>query len=102
MASKTSIDSDDSSLGRIDVSSIAPPQIVSSLKSMVMKAEGLFDRKVQLFEDMDGEVLMDDNDHISFQALAYPGHVEDEPIAITFSQNTIFSREIKGMVTWGK
>lgn len=100
VASKTSIDSDDSSLGRIDVSSIAPPQIVSSLKSMVMKAEGLFDRKVQLFEDMDGEVLMDDNDHISFQALAYPGHVEDEPIAITFSQNTIFSREIKGMVTW--
>ena len=102
MASKTSFDSDDPSLGRVDVASIAPPQLVSSLSSVVMKSEGLFDRKVQLFEDMDGEVLMNDNDHISFQAQAYPGHVEDEPIAITFSQNTIFSKEIKGLVTWGK
>lgn len=100
VASKTSFDSDDSSLGRIDVSSIPPPRMVSLLGSMVMKAEGLFDRKVQLFEDMDGELLMNDDDHISFQTEAYPGHVEDEPIAITFGQNTIFTKEIKGMIKW--
>ena len=82
LASKTSFDSEDSSLGCIDTLSIPPPQTVSSLSSRVMKAEGFVTRTVQLFQDMDGEVPMTDNDHLPLQAQAYPGHLEDEPITI--------------------
>jgi hypothetical protein len=82
LASKMSFDPEDSSLGRIDTHSIAPPQTVSSIRSQVMKVEGFVNRIVELFQDMDGEVLMTDNDHLPLQAQAYPGHLEDEPITI--------------------
>ena len=51
-----------------------------------MKLEGFVDRNVQLFQDMDGEVLMNDNVHLPLQAQVYPGHDEDEPITIVCSQ----------------
>ncbi|EDR05864.1 uncharacterized protein LACBIDRAFT_329317 [Laccaria bicolor S238N-H82] len=86
MTSKTSFDPDDSSLGHINTLSIAPPQTVSSLRSQIVKAEGIADRKIQLFGDMDGEVPMNDNDHLTFRAQVYPGHVEDEPITLVCSQ----------------
>ena len=88
LASKTSFDSEDSSLGRIETLSIPPPQTVSSLSFHVMKAEGFVTRTVQLFQDMDGEVLMTDNDHLPFQAQAYPGHLVDEPITIVCGQES--------------
>jgi hypothetical protein len=86
LASKTSFDSEDSSLGRIETLSIPPPQTASSLSFQIMKAEGFVARTVQLFQDMDGEVPMTDNDHLPLQAQAYPGHLEDEPITIVCGQ----------------
>ncbi|KIK02072.1 hypothetical protein K443DRAFT_542968 [Laccaria amethystina LaAM-08-1] len=86
LASKMSFDPEDSSLGRIDTHSIAPPQTVSSLSFQVMKAEGFVTRTVHVYQDMDGEVLMTDNDHLPLQAQAYPGHDEDEPVTIVCSQ----------------
>ena len=54
-----------------------------------MKAEGLVHQNIQLFEDMDGEVPMNDNDaHISFQTQVYPGHDEDHPITVVCSQQS--------------
>ena len=51
-----------------------------------MKAEGFDPRAAQLYQDMDGEVPMIGNDHLSLQAKAYPGHLEDEPITIVCGQ----------------
>ena len=50
-----------------------------------MKAEGFVPRTVQLYglyQDMDGEMSMADNDHLPLQAQAYPGHLEDELITV--------------------
>ena len=116
MASKTSFDPDDSSLGRIDTLSIAPPQTVSSLRSQIVKAEAIADRNIQMFGDMDGEVPMNDNDHMSFRAQVYPGHVEDEPITLVCSQKKAeekqkdahvvpdprFNKKLKGSITWSE
>jgi len=83
VVSKTSFDSEDFSLGRIDMLSVTPPQTVALLKFRVMKAEDLIGHNVQLFKDIDGEVPMNDNDPISHpQAYNYPGYVADEPITI--------------------
>ncbi|KIJ98703.1 hypothetical protein K443DRAFT_8968 [Laccaria amethystina LaAM-08-1] len=83
MASKTSFDSEDFSLGRISMLSVAPPQTVALLKFRVMKAEDLIGHNIQLFKDIDGEVPMNDNEPISHpEAYNYPGYVADEPITI--------------------
>ena len=75
-----------------------------------MKAEGLVNQNIQLFEDMDGEVPMNDNDaHISFQTHVYPGHDEDHPITVVCSQQNrgevkdpSFSKQIRGGTNWSK
>ena len=69
-------------------------------------------RTVQLYQDMDGEVLMADNDHLLLQAQAYLGHLEDEPIAIVCGQESSTTplsavdssllMQIRGGVTWSK
>jgi len=116
MSSKTAFDMDDSSLGRIETLSIVPPQTLASLRSQVMTVERLVNQNIQLFEDVDGEVPMNDNDvHISFQTQVYPGHDEDQPITIVCSQqsrrevkeaqntnqiDSSFSQQIKGGVNW--
>lgn len=116
MTSKTAFNTDDSFLGRIDTLSIAPPQTLASLRSQVMKAEGIVNQNIQLFEDVDGEVPMNDNDaHISFQTEAYPGHDEDHPVTIVYSQQSrgevkeaqntnqvdpSFSKQIRGAANW--
>jgi hypothetical protein len=118
MSSKTAFDMDDSSLGRIETLSIVPPQTLASLRSQVMTVERLVNQNIQLFEDVDGEVPMNDNDvHISFQTQVYPGHDEDQPITIVCSQqsrrevkeaqntnqiDSSFSQQIKGGVNWSK
>ncbi|EDR05867.1 uncharacterized protein LACBIDRAFT_329321 [Laccaria bicolor S238N-H82] len=61
-------------------------QTVFSMRSQIMKLEGFVHRNVQLFQDIDGEVLMDDNLHMPLQAQVYPGHDEDERITIVCSQ----------------
>ena len=84
MASKTSFGSEDFSLGRISMLSVAPPQTMALLKFRVMKAEDLIGHNIiQLFKDIDGEAPMNDNDPISHpQAYDYPGYIADEPITI--------------------
>jgi hypothetical protein len=86
LASKTAFDLEDSSLGLIKTRFIPPPQTVSSLSFLVMKAESIVARTVQLFKDMDGEVPMTDNDYLPLEAQVYPGHDKDDPIMIVCSQ----------------
>ena len=52
-----------------------------------MKVEGIADRKIQLFEDTDGEVLMNDADRAPF-AETFPGCVEDDPLAVVYGSKT--------------
>ena len=100
MASKTSFDSEDFSLGRIDMLSVAPPQTVAFLKFRVMKAECLpvIGYNVQLFKDIDGEVPMNDNDPISHpEANNYPGYVADEPITVIYRPSSVKPERAKGV-----
>jgi hypothetical protein len=89
---------------------------VASLRSQIVKAEAIADRKIQVFGDMDGEVPMNDNDHMSFRAQVYPGHVEDEPIILVCDQKKAeekqkdahvvpdpsFNKKLKGSITWSE
>ena len=50
ITSKTHFDKDDTSLGRVDVFSIAPPRTVSSLRSRLLKAAECLGDDAQLFE----------------------------------------------------
>ena len=94
-----SFDSEVSSLGRIDKHSIPPPQTLSSLSFRVIKAEGFVTQTVQLYQDMDGEVPMADNDRPPLQAQAYPAHLEDEPITIVCGQESSGQAEASRVMT---
>lgn len=86
VASKTSFDEDDSSLGRINMLCVPPPHTVASLKAHLAKAEGASGRSCQLFEDGGGEITMKDDDIIIFLTDSYPGASEEEPIAVVYSK----------------
>lgn len=86
VASKTSFNKMDFSLGRVDTLSIPPPHIVSSLRSRLLQAEAASNQAVQLFEDDSGETIMNDADAIAVSSADYPGVKEDEPIAIVYQQ----------------
>ena len=88
MVSKVAFDESDTFLGRIDTLSVAPPCTVASLKSRIMKVEGITNEEIQLFEDTDGEVLMEDTDRAPFSAETFPGCVEDDPLAVVFGPKT--------------
>ncbi|KIJ90360.1 hypothetical protein K443DRAFT_116699, partial [Laccaria amethystina LaAM-08-1] len=79
---KTSSDPDDNYLGRIDKFSIAPPHNVSSLKSRIAKAEGGITKKIRIFKDTDGEVLMREFDVVPLLAEVYPGCTVENPMAV--------------------
>ena len=84
LSSKMSFNPKDSFVGGIDTAlSITPPLTVSSLTSVIVKAEGIIIQKVQLFKDIEGEVTMSDTDQIPIHSPAYLGH---EPITIVYSQ----------------
>ena len=85
MNSITAFDRNDTSLGRVDTLSVAPPYTVASLKSRIMKAEGILCRKIRLFEDPDGETLMKDVDKPSFLAETFPGCLENEPLTLVYT-----------------
>ena len=53
-----------------------------------MKLEGIADREIQLFQDTDGEVLMNDPDRAPFFAETFPGCVEDDPLAVVYGSKT--------------
>ena len=70
--------------------SVAPPHTVASLKSRIVKIEGtILYQNMQIFKNMDGEELMNDNDHLAFQADSYPGCEEDDPIAIVCGEQGV-------------
>ena len=89
MNSKTGFDRNDTSLGRIDTLSVAPPYTVASLKSRIAKAEGIVNWEIQLFEDTDGEALMKDADRASFLSETFPGCIEDDPLALVYGPKTL-------------
>jgi hypothetical protein len=86
VASKTSYNETDFSLGRVDALSVPPPHIVSSLRSRLLQAEEA-NQAVQLFEDDCGETIMNDADAIALSSADYPGINEDEPIAIVYQSD---------------
>ena len=74
--------------------SVAPPHTVASLKSRIVKTEGtILTQNMQIFKDIDGEEVMNDNDHLSFQADTYPGCEEDDPIAIVCGETPVKPEE---------
>ena len=90
--------------------SVAPPHTVASLKSRIVKIEGtILYQNMQIFKDIDGEELMNDKDHLSFQADTYPGCEEDDPIAIVCGETPVnqeekertFSKSIRVKARWG-
>lgn len=60
----------------------APRHLVASLGSRIAYAEGVMQSKVQLFKDMEGDALMNDDDQLSLPAQTYPGCAEDDPMAV--------------------
>ena len=87
MNSKTAFDKSNTYLGRVDTLSVAPPYTVASVKSRIAKAEGTVDQELQLFEDTDGEALMNDADRASFLSETFPGCLEDDPLALVYGSN---------------
>ena len=70
MNSKTAFDKSDTCLGRVDTLSVAPPYTVASLKSRIVKAEGIgrretVRRRFQLFKYSDDERPREDADRES-------------------------------------
>lgn len=84
VASKTSFNKVDLSLGRLDTLSIPPPHNVSSLRSRLLQAEEASNQVVQIFEDDCGETIMNDADALPLSSADYPGIKEDEPIAVVY------------------
>ncbi|EDR03584.1 uncharacterized protein LACBIDRAFT_307071 [Laccaria bicolor S238N-H82] len=79
---KTSFDETDSSLGRINSLSVAPPHNAGSLKACIAKFEGLVNALyMELFQDVDSDAAMGDTDVISFQGDTYPGSNQGNPVA---------------------
>jgi len=93
--SKTAFDESDTFLGRIDTLSIAPPCTVASLKSHILKVEGVADQGIQLFEDTDGEVLIKDTDRPPFFAETFPGCVEEDPLAVVCLSISTMTKAIR-------
>ncbi|EDR09192.1 uncharacterized protein LACBIDRAFT_296570 [Laccaria bicolor S238N-H82] len=86
VTSKMSFNTDDTSLGRIETLSVPPPHAVASLKSCIIKSEGVSAHDLQVFEDDTGEITMKDDDIIPLLADSYPGNVEEQPIAIVYKE----------------
>jgi len=101
--SKTSFDHSEPCLGRIDTLSVPPPHTVASLKRCLIQAEKFANRELQLFEEDDGETMMNDSDAIALHADTYfPGSSEDNPIALVsksapapFSEPPPFSKTLR-------
>ena len=89
MISKAAFDESDTFLGHVDTLSVAPPRIVTSLKSRIMKVEGITrSTDVQLFVNTDAEALMKDEDHTPFFAETFSGCTEDDPLAVVCGSGT--------------
>ena len=108
ITSKTHFDKDDTSLGRVDVLSIAPPRTVSCLKSRLLKAEESLGDDVQLFKEMGSDSPMDNTDLLTLFGDDYLGSTEDRPMAIVCKKTPVItsppkppasSKKIKARIT---
>jgi hypothetical protein len=88
MNSRVPFDESDTSLGRIDTLSIAPPCPVAPLKSRIVNIKGIAHQKIQLFQDTDGEVLMKDTNRLPLFAETFSGCLEDDPLAVVYGTKT--------------
>ena len=86
--SKTSFNQNNPSLGRVNTLSVPPPHTVSSLKNRVIISEDLSGHNVQLFKDEGSDSDMNDSDALTLLSDAFPGSIEDRPIAITYESGT--------------
>ncbi|EDQ99230.1 uncharacterized protein LACBIDRAFT_296005 [Laccaria bicolor S238N-H82] len=99
---KAAFNESDTTLGRIDTLSIAPPCTVGSLKSRVMKVEGIADQEIRLFKDTDSEVQMKDTGRALSFAETFPGCVEDDPLAVVYCSKTTSSSSTMTKAIRGK
>ena len=77
---------------------------VAALKRCLTPAEKLANHELQLFEEDDGETMMNDSDTIALHADTYfPGSSEDNPIAHVYrSAPDPFSEKLKANATCSK
>jgi hypothetical protein len=86
MNSRVPFDESDASLCRIDTLSIVLPCTVASLKAHIVNVEGIANQKIQLFQDTNGEVLMNDTNGLPLFAETFSGCLEDDPLAVFMVQ----------------
>ena len=65
IASKTSFDENNPSLGRVNTLSVPPPHTMSSLKNHIIKSEGVSGQAAQLFKEEGTESAMNDSDALT-------------------------------------
>lgn len=85
IASKTSFDKTDTSLGRINMLSFPPPHNGASLKARLNYVEKISACDVKIFKDDSGENTLKDNDVVDLLSGTHPGVTADDPIAIVCS-----------------
>lgn len=84
IASKTSFDETDTSLGRVNALSVPPPHNGTSLKARLSQAERLPAHDFKLFKDDSGEIILNSDKNVNFLSDNYPGIIADEPLAIVY------------------
>ena len=99
---KTSFDETDISLGRLNTLFIAPPHTAGSLKARIAQVEDLvcpgraLYKDMELFQNISSDAAMSDTDVIYFQGDTYPGHDEDDPVAlVNATANTAADQKAK-------
>ena len=85
IASKTSFDKTDTSLGRINMLFFPPPHHGASLKTRLNQVEKISACDVKIYKDDSGENVLQDNDVVDLLSDTYPGVTADEPMAIVCS-----------------
>ena len=71
IASKTSFDENNPSLGRVNTF-CAPPHTASSLKNHIIKSEDVSNHAAQLFEEEGSESAMNDSDALTLLSDTFP------------------------------
>ena len=81
MPSKTSIDPEEPSLGRVRVDAIVPPHTPTSIKQCISRVEGTSFASANLFADLSCDIPLSDS-HVSLLRNDGPGLGPDKPMAL--------------------